>query len=66
MNWEMGIGIYTIDSMYKADKQWEPQFNSVAQSCLTLCDPMDRSTPHLPAHHQLPESTQAHVHGVDV
>ena len=32
------------------------QFNSVAQSCLTLCDPMNRSTPGLPVHHQLPSS----------
>ena len=38
------------------------QFNSVAQLCLTLCDPMNRSTPGLPVHHQLPESTQTHVH----
>ena len=36
----------------------------VAQSCLTLCDSMDCSTPGLPVHHQLPESTQTHVHGV--
>jgi len=34
------------------------QFSSVAQSCLTLCDPMDRSMPGLPVHHQLPEFTQ--------
>ena len=40
------------------------QFSSVAQSCPTLCDPMNRSTPGLPVHHQLPESTQAHVHRV--
>ena len=38
------------------------QFISVAQSCPTLCDPMNRSTPGLPVHHQLPESTQTHVH----
>ena len=38
------------------------QFSSVAHRCLTLCDPMDRSTPGLPVHHQLPESTQTHVH----
>ena len=38
--------------------------SSVAQSCLTLCDPMIRSTPGLPVHHQLPEFTQTHVHGV--
>ena len=40
------------------------QFSSVAQSCPTLCDPMNRSTPGLPAHHQLPEFTQTHVHRV--
>ena len=40
------------------------QFNSVAQSCLTLCDPMNHSTPGLPVHHKLLESTQTHVHGV--
>ena len=37
-------------------------FSSVTQSCPTLCDPMNRSTPGLPIHHQLPESTQTHVH----
>ena len=41
------------------------QFSSVAQSCLTLCDPMNHSTPGLPVRHQLPESTQTHVHRVD-
>ena len=41
------------------------QFSSVAQSCPTLCDPMKCSTPGLPVHHQLPESTQTHVHGVN-
>ena len=40
------------------------QFSSVAQSRLTLCDPMNSSTPGLPAHHQLPEFTQTHVHQV--
>ena len=39
-------------------------FSSVAQSCLTLCDPMDCSTPGLPVHHQLPKFTQTHVHWV--
>ena len=39
-------------------------FSSVAQSCLTLCDPMNRSTPGLPVHHQLLEFTQTHVHWV--
>jgi len=40
------------------------QFSSVTQSCPTLCDPMDCSMPGLPVHHQLPELTQIHVHGV--
>ena len=40
------------------------QFSSVAQSCPTLCNPMNRSMPGLPVHHQLPESTQTHVHQV--
>ena len=40
------------------------QFSSVAQSCPTLCDPMNHRTPGLPVHHQLPESTQTHVHCV--
>ena len=38
------------------------QFNSVAQSCPTLCNPMNCSTQGLPVHHQLPEFTQTHVH----
>ena len=40
------------------------QFSSVAQSCPTLCNPMNRSTPGLPVHHQLPEFTQTHIHRV--
>ena len=38
------------------------QFSSVSQSCPALCDPMNHRTPGLPAHHQLPEFTQTHVH----
>ena len=38
--------------------------SSVAQSCPTLCGPMNRSTPGLPVHHQLPECTQTHIHRV--
>ena len=41
------------------------QFSSAAQSCPTVCDPMNCSTPGLPVHHQLLESTQTHVHRVD-
>ena len=46
------------------DREVSVQFSSVPQSCLTLCDPMNRSTPGLPVHHQLPEFTQTHVHWV--
>ena len=40
------------------------QFISITQSCLTLCDPMNCSTPDLPVIHQLPEFTETHVHRV--
>ena len=40
------------------------QFSSVTESRPTLCDPMNRSTPGLPVHHQLPEFTQTHVHRI--
>ena len=40
------------------------QFSSVAQSCLTLYDPMNHMTPSLPVHHELPEFTQTQVHQV--
>ena len=40
------------------------QFSSVTQSCPTLCNPMNRSTPGLPVQHQLPELTQTHIHQV--
>ena len=40
------------------------EFSSVSQSCLTLCDPMNCSTPGFPVHHQLSELAQTHVHWV--
>ena len=43
---------------------WIIQFSSVTQSCLTLCDPMDYSTPCFPVYHQLPDLAQTHVHWV--
>ena len=47
------------------EQMWHTvQFSSVTQSCLTLCDPMNRSTPGFLVHHQLPKSTQTHVHCV--
>ena len=44
--------------------EFSVQFGSVAQSCPTFCDPVNCSTPGLPVHHQLLESTQTHVHRV--
>ena len=46
------------------DKRTTVQFSSVAQSCPILCNPINRSMPGLPVHHQLPEFTQTHVHWV--
>ena len=43
---------------------WEIDGEKVAQSCLTLCNSMNRSTPGLPVHHQLPEFSQTHIHRV--
>ena len=47
---------------YLTYRQSSFKFSSVTQSCLTLCDPMNRSTPGLHVHHKLPESAQTHVH----
>ena len=63
-------------TVYRVSKSWTGlsdlttkrcstvQFSSVAQLCLTLCNPMDCITPGLPVHHQFPEFTQTHVHWV--
>ena len=62
--WEaewMRQGMWTPGSVYLFSSV---QFSSVAQSCLTLCDPMECSTPGFPVHHQLPEPAQTHVHRV--
>ena len=53
-----------LNSLYTQNLHSVIQFSSVAQSCMTLCDPMNRSTPGLSVHHQLPEFTQTHVHRV--
>ena len=58
-------GFFTTSATREAHLSPSVQFRSVAQSCLTLCDPMNRSTPGLPVHHQLLEFTQIHVHWVD-
>ena len=52
------------DTVLQSRNQSSLQFSSVAQSCPTLCDPMDYSTPGLPVHHQLPKLAQTHVHRV--
>ena len=52
---KMGTEIFLKDNFWF-------QLSPVAQSCLTLCDPVDCSMPGLPVHHQLPELTQTHVH----
>ena len=67
--WEHGCSISKWQSQDANMSSLEPaptslQFSSVAQLCLTLCDPMDHSMPGLPVHHQLPELTQTHVHWV--
>ena len=52
-----------MDDNYSYNKiSVQYQFSSVAQSCVTLCDPMNRSKQGLPFHHQLPESTQTDVY----
>ena len=59
------IGTSFVDSIHMHSVQFSSvQFSSVAQSCPTLCDPMNHSTPGLPVVHQLPEFTQTHVHRV--
>ena len=55
---------FTTSATWKYITCASVQFSSVAQSCPTLCDPMNCSTPGLPVHHHLPEFTQTHVHRV--
>jgi len=54
----------TYENCIKWNDEIQNQFSSVAQSCPTLCNPINHSTPGLPVHHQFPESTQTHVHWV--
>ena len=55
------VEIFFVESFYHVRMFRSDQIRSVAQLCLTLCDPMNRSTPGLPVHHQLPEFTETHV-----
>ena len=61
--WEKIFGTYDKGVTSRIFEEFL-QFSSVAQSCLTLCDPMHCSTRGFPIHHQLPELTQTHVHQV--
>ena len=54
----------TLSTQLSLSMRWSLCCHSVTQSCPTLCDPMDCSTPGLPVHHQLLEFTQTHVHRV--
>ena len=56
--WSFPIRIYPLWDILTLN------FSSVDQSCLTLCDPMDSSTPGFPVHHQLPELAQTHIHQI--
>ena len=56
--------LYRLSHYYTWAEVMSVQFSSVAQSCPTLCNPMNLSTPGLPVHHHLPEFTQAHIHQV--
>ena len=56
--------LFTLSKLSKWLSYVIHQIRSVAQSCPTLCDPMNRNTPGLPVHHQLPEFTETHVHRV--
>ena len=60
------LQITPVKFTFKKETVSSLQFSRSAQSCPTLCDPMNHSMPGLPVHHQLPEFTQTHVHRVGV
>ena len=63
--WWMNLEpIIQCEVSQKEKDKYHIQFSSVTQSCPTLCDPTEHSTPGLPVHHQVPEFTQTHVHRV--
>ena len=59
-----GMGRTEAEDIKKRWQEYTDQITSVAQSCPTLCDPMNSSMPGLPVYHQLPEFTQTQVHRV--
>ena len=60
LHWEVGF----LPLASPGKPMFTYQIRSVAESCPTLCDPMNHSTPGLPVHHQLLEFTETHVHRV--
>ena len=62
-NWAGKMSSQSPEEQAKQSAQFS-QFSSDVQSCLTLCNPMNRSTPGLPVHHQLLEFTKTHIHWV--
>ena len=58
------LSLFLLPSIFPSIPFGSDQIRSVAQSCPTICDPMNRSTPGLPVHHKLPEFTQTHIHRV--
>ena len=64
-NWSLWLQTtYSLSYSFMSQKSDVSQFSSVTQSCLTLCNPMDCSTPGFPVHHQLLELAQTYVHWV--
>ena len=63
-NYDVKLDLSLIQITWLISAFSSVEFSSVAQSCPTLCDPMNRSTPGLSVHYQLPEFTQTHVHWV--
>ena len=61
---ELRMDLESVIQSEVCQKEGNKQFSSVAQSCPTLCNPMNHSTPGLPVHHQLLELAQTHVHRV--
>ena len=57
-----GMDLTEAEDIKMSWREYTDQIRSVAQPCLTPCDPMDCSMPGLPVNHQFPEFTQTHVH----
>ena len=65
ITWIYYLIVLVVKSLTQVSVQFSSvQFSSVSKSCLTLWNPMNRSTPGLPVHHQLPEFTQTHAHRI--